>query len=942
MSVPEDDAQNALPPDQHGDGELIAGRYQIKELIGKGSTGAVYRAVDPVMSRSVAIKFLTLPFEQSELALKRFRQEAKLSSKLDHPNICRTLALGEEGQSAYIVAEWLEGKTLAQVINEERVLMAPRVISLATQLCDGLSAAHREGIVHRDIKPGNIFITTNPEGKEVAKIIDFGTALILRTDDERVSQKLTSTGCVLGTPAYMSPEQCVGKPTDERSDIYSLGCTIFEMVSGQLPFDGSSSYEVLSAHVNKTPPPVNQIASASEELGRIVTKAMMKEPEKRYQCAKELKSALSSLDTRQLQATITPPQTRKQHALLYTALTLVLLAGAAFAYKFFQQQQNETEQHQLASSTEAQARRWMEKGNYDAAALSWKKLARLQPENANHLIMLARCYNHLKQYDKTLTAARAAIELDSQNKAAYWERGLAEFNCGECLAGTANMNAYIEKPTPGLEDRRLLFAQIITPVFPRTAVHVIDKLLLEQKKSGSKATTVTSEAELRYFRGLAETQRLRFPEAEQDLLFVQRTNPDRPSLNANLALVEAQLGNADMAQSHLHADGSNIDSTLPSPVVMKIIEVLIAKHQDKNYRYDNGDVQSKAEMEFRDFAKQCDQELKTGNREAARVPATMAVNKAHLLSTALWKQKSTINDLARMISMSNQQSNNAGMLASNVFNYYLLAEQRLDSGPSPEHSREASDKLSIIKQACCKKAANLFCQRAEELANENQASAAIESLENFGIVRSKQNPFSFLALVKANELRALHGINDRTKEAANCYAIGTGYVRLGNYELAETNLAKAVALARKGNHNTLYLYLQLYGATLYKLKQYDLSIKHLKESLTASPKHPENPDWAAMAEASTHVLLAPAYRALKDNAAGDKEDRLAEQIVKDRFGIGSREYKAFMVSKANYLKNLPEVRPLHLQSSPIPPRSRAVPEDPTTANPPQQRDLLPK
>lgn len=319
---PRDYGENADSIDRQP-GDVIESRFELLALVGKGATGAVYKAKDLMIDRPVAIKFLLHP-ERSDIAMKRFRQEAIFASKLDHENISRTLAIGDALGAPYLVAEWLEGYTLAELLKSKSQLDPDTAVTLAGQICDGLNYAHNTGIIHRDIKPSNIFITKNADAREVVKIIDFGAAAQSAGAEEHGLQKLTQTGVVVGTPAYMSPEQCMSKSVDQRSDIYALGCTLYEMLSGKLPFQGSTPYEMLAAHLHKAPQPLNQISGVGADLSKAVMKALEKDPEKRYKSALEFKTALTTLDTVQLSI----PQNSRPRSKNKLPM---LLAGAALA-----------------------------------------------------------------------------------------------------------------------------------------------------------------------------------------------------------------------------------------------------------------------------------------------------------------------------------------------------------------------------------------------------------------------------------------------------------------------------------------------------------------------------------------------------------------------------------------------------------------------------------
>ena len=256
------------------------GRYQIVSEVGKGAMGTVYKAIDPLIERTVAIKAINLDLSKEELASfeERFYREAKSAGQLSHPNIVTIYDIGETDNVAYIAMEFLEGQSLRELLDSGAVLAIDRISRIAAQVAEGLAYAQKHGIVHRDIKPANIVITRSG----VVKITDFGIA-------HMPSASRTQAGMVLGSPKYMSPEQVVGKTVDGRSDVFSLGVMLYEMLTGQSPFAGDNISTIMYRILNETP--LNpSIVNARIPLAfdTIITKALAKRPEDRYQTAKEM------------------------------------------------------------------------------------------------------------------------------------------------------------------------------------------------------------------------------------------------------------------------------------------------------------------------------------------------------------------------------------------------------------------------------------------------------------------------------------------------------------------------------------------------------------------------------------------------------------------------------------------------------------------------------
>jgi serine/threonine protein kinase len=260
-----------------------AGRYEIQGEVGRGAMGVVYRATDPVIGRTVAVKTLRLSQEGTGLShaelLGRFQTEARAAGVLTHPNIVVVYDAGEEEGLYYITMELVEGKSMQALLDSGQGFPLPRVLRIMEQTCSALQFAHERNIVHRDIKPANLMLTAD----DTVKVTDFGTAKILQFGT------VQQTAHVMGTPSYMSPEQVKGKVVDGRSDIFSLGVMLYEMVTGEKPFPGQNITTVIYKIVNEEPVPPRQIDSSIHPgLSAVVMKALAKEPDARYQSCREL------------------------------------------------------------------------------------------------------------------------------------------------------------------------------------------------------------------------------------------------------------------------------------------------------------------------------------------------------------------------------------------------------------------------------------------------------------------------------------------------------------------------------------------------------------------------------------------------------------------------------------------------------------------------------
>ncbi len=275
-------------------GELIADRYELEELVGSGGMSSVYRAHDRLLERSVALKILHEQYTRDEDYVERFRREARSVAQLAHPNIVTVIDRGEQDGRQFIVFEYVDGENLKELLEREGPLPVHEVIELGLQVARGLSFAHENGLVHRDVKPQNVLL----DGDGRAKVTDFGIARSLDVDG------MTITGTIMGTSNYIAPEQAQGQPVDEQTDVYSLGCVLYELLTGHVPYEGDNFVSVAMQHVNDPVPSVADLRpDVPPRLDWTIQRAMAKDHEERFgsmaEFADELEASYADLDSQE-------------------------------------------------------------------------------------------------------------------------------------------------------------------------------------------------------------------------------------------------------------------------------------------------------------------------------------------------------------------------------------------------------------------------------------------------------------------------------------------------------------------------------------------------------------------------------------------------------------------------------------------------------------------
>jgi serine/threonine-protein kinase len=276
---------------------VVADRYRLLSMLGEGGMGAVYKAEHIRMGKALALKVLRGDFAGEARSVSLFRAEAQIVSRLSHPHTIAVFDFGEldRTEGFYLAMEYVPGRDLAAVLQEAERLPEARVIDIGQQILGSLAEAHDAGIVHRDIKPGNVMLMRTRSGEDFVKVLDFGIATLR---DEPAAATTTSVGAIIGTPSYLSPEQARGTEVDTRSDLYSVGALLYELTAGRPPFHGMSPVAVVSAHLHDPPPALRTVApGVSEGLAAVIHRALEKKVDRRWGSADEMRGALLQLGT---------------------------------------------------------------------------------------------------------------------------------------------------------------------------------------------------------------------------------------------------------------------------------------------------------------------------------------------------------------------------------------------------------------------------------------------------------------------------------------------------------------------------------------------------------------------------------------------------------------------------------------------------------------------
>lgn len=287
--------ERVLTEEELSDFPKIVPRYEIESILGKGGMAVVYKAKDKDINKTVAIKVLNESLSLDESSFDRFKQEASIAKDFDHPNVSRVLESGFLNDTRpYLVTEYFEGKSLDKLLLDNQTLPSKKVINILEQICDALEYIHSKKLIHRDLKPGNVIVNQDENGIETIKLVDFGVAKLVQ-NEIRSTSNLTETGEIFGSPFYMSPEQCLGLKVDTRSDIYSFGCTLCEIITGEAPYSSSNPLQIISGHISEQPENSPFVKEIRSEFRNVIFKCLQKNPDDRYQNVELIKKDILSI-----------------------------------------------------------------------------------------------------------------------------------------------------------------------------------------------------------------------------------------------------------------------------------------------------------------------------------------------------------------------------------------------------------------------------------------------------------------------------------------------------------------------------------------------------------------------------------------------------------------------------------------------------------------------
>ncbi|MFA9453797.1 MAG: protein kinase [Candidatus Aminicenantaceae bacterium] len=486
-------------------GSLFASRYEVIEEIGQGGMGTVYRVYDQKVKEQIAIKLIKPAVAFDPSILERFNNEVKIARKVIHKNVCRMYDLSESDGMHFITMEHVSGEDLSSLIKRIGQLSTKKAVAITKQISEGLAEAHSLGIIHRDLKPQNVML--DKQGN--VRIMDFGIARSLFT------KGLTETGMLMGTPEYMSPEQVEGIVVDERSDIYSLGVILFEMLTGLVPFDGNTPMSIALKHMTHTPAnPRTFNASIPEGLNRLVLKCMEKDPDKRYRTAREVIDELDQLEvgtpmperpsvqerpsTRK--ETVQKPGSKKSLVAVFGLLGVAAIAILLWQF-VFKSRPVETAPPPLPPTLEERLSRaavLTEAGQLQEALDHLASILEQEPQHFEALLLKAEIRADQGREEDAITAYTNLIDLDARDPRAYLALGEISESRGDLEAALAHFKDYIQRAPPGPDASRIegVIADLEERLRPEPEIQPAVKKAAPEPKRETQADRIRKELSL--------------------------------------------------------------------------------------------------------------------------------------------------------------------------------------------------------------------------------------------------------------------------------------------------------------------------------------------------------------------------------------------------------------------------------------------------------------
>ncbi len=528
------------------EGLEIGSRYRVRKLLGIGGMGAVYSVHDGELDRDVALKLIRSDISTNPVALERFKREIQLSSRVTHRNVLRVYDLGEADGIKFLTMQLVEGEDLAAVLNREKRLSVPRLLSILGQILEGLEAAHQQGVIHRDLKPQNIMI----DRADNVFLTDFGLAKSLEQSG------MTHTGAIVGTPYYMSPEQVRGAPVDHRCDIYALGVIVYEMATGELPFTGSTPYEVMAQRLLKQPRPAGELAPELPGfLRKVLERCMATDPSVRYGSVREIRQDLESARFRTTLRFEARRRPRLVRAIATAAAAALLAAGVFWITR-------RTGTRPTSSTPTAPAAQVVlgvlpfENRTGDPS-LDWygEGIARLVADSlaqSRHLRVVST--------DQLLTMRRVHPGRAALLRAAAAE-GIAHLLTGDLLRGPTGIS--VSTRLSRTKDGHELSAGRIDRLSPSALIGASDRIALVAKKGlglpptegvdayGADFVSRNPDAYESYVAGLHAVNDYRYRDAESNFATALKKAPDYAMARYWLATVKAASGRTEEALSDI-------------------------------------------------------------------------------------------------------------------------------------------------------------------------------------------------------------------------------------------------------------------------------------------------------------------------------------------------------------------------------------------------------